>query len=229
MTARFVTLGWVVALGTAMALTACSSYSEKKAEERPQGLQSTSMLKSDQAIAGAWTYKNQQANLAVYKRIMIDPVTVYQGPEANFKDIEPADQAKYAAAVRDSFTKVIRTKYQVVGGAAPDVIRIHVTLLGVEPTVGGVATVSRVLPIGLAVNAVQAARDEGGTMTGGIDLAVEFFDSQSGELLAAAVRHVEPGAFNFESTLSTADTVNVSAEEAATKVRDALDKNLKKG
>jgi hypothetical protein len=229
MTARFVMLACVVSVGTAMGLTACSSYSEQKAAERPSSLQSTSYLASDQAVAGAWTYRSPQANLSKYRRVMIDPVTVYSGPEANFKDIAPADQAKYATAVSDSFSRVLREKYQVVGGAAPDVLRIHVTLLGVQPTVGGVATVSRALPVGLAVNAVRAAQSEGGTMTGGIDLAVEFFDSQTGEVVAAAVRHIEPGAFNLEATMSTSDTVNACADEAATKVRDALDKNLRRG
>jgi hypothetical protein len=227
MTARFVMLACAVSLGTAMGLSACSS--DEKPAERPSSLQSTSYLGSDQTVAGSWTYKSPQANFAKYRRVMIDPVTLYTGPEANFKEIEPADQTKYATAVGDSFSKILRQKYQLVGGAAPDVLRIHVTLIGVEPTVGGVATASRILPIGLAVNAVRGAQSEGGTMTGGIDLAVEFFDSQSGELVAAAVRHIMPGALNFEATLSTSDTVNVCAEDAATKVRDALDRNLTRG
>jgi hypothetical protein len=226
MKTRFVMLTHAVALGAALALTACE---QSAPEQRPSSLQSSSNLTTDQTVAGAWTYKSSQANFAKYRRVMIDQVTLYRGPEANFKEIEPADQVKYASAVGDRFARVLREKYQVVGGPAPDVMRIHVTLIGVEPTVGGVATVSRVLPVGLAVNAVRAADSQGGTMTGGIDIAVEFFDSQSSELLAAAVRHIEPGAFNFEATMSTSDTVNVCAEEAATKVRDALDRNLVRG
>jgi hypothetical protein len=226
MKTRFVMLTHAAALGAALTLTACA---EKTASGRPASLQSSSQLGADQTVAGAWTYRSTQANFSKYRRVMIDPVTVYSGPEANFKEIEPADRAKYATNVGDGFSRILREKYQVVGSPAPDVLRIHVTLIGVEPTVGGVATVSRVLPIGLAVNAVRAADSQGGTMTGGIDLAVEFFDAQSGELVAAAVRHIEPGAFNFEATMSTSDTVNVCAEDAATQVRDALDRNLRRG
>lgn len=217
----------IVFCGAIFALAACSS--DSGSNQAPTGLQASRNLASDSAVPGGWLYRNPQANFAKYRRIMVENVIIYSGPEARFEEIEPADRTRYAQLVGATFHEVLAKKYQFAGTPAADVLRIRVTLIGVDTTVGGVATLTRVLPVGLAVNAVRGAAGSGGTMTGGIDLAVEIFDSTSNELLAGAVRKIEPATFDFEATLSTTDTVKVCAEEAATKLREALDRNLVAG
>ena len=45
----------------------------------------------------------------------------------------------------------------------------------------------------------------------------------SGKVVAAAVRHLTPGAFDLEATLGTMDTAQAVAKEAATMLRARLD------
>lgn len=209
-------------IGTA-ALAACSS---SEPEEAPRGLASAGKLAPNPSISGAWIYRKPQVDFGKYRRVMFDRADVYNGPEASFGDFAESDQYRFAQIVTDEMVRVVGEKYQIAGGAAPDVVRIHPTLIGVRRTVGGVATVTRIVPYGIAINAVRGAAGAGGALTGGIELAVEVRDSQSNELLAAAVRQVSPATFDIAATTSTEATVRSCGEDAGKLLRDAMDKNM---
>jgi len=210
----------------AMALSACAGGGD--GQQRPGGLVSSRELKPDTSIGGAWIYRNPQANFAKYRAVLFENVAVYDGPEANFGSASAEDRQRYARLVGEEMRRAIGEKYRLVNAPGPDVIRIHATLIGVRGTTGGVATLTRVIPIGMAINAVRGAAGAGGTMTGGIELAVEFHDSQSNELLAGAVRQMTPGAFDIDATLSTDKTVQASGAAAGTALRDAMDRNMRR-
>jgi phosphopantetheinyl transferase len=96
-------------------------------------------------------------------------------------------------------------------------------LLGVQQTVPLVATASRFTPVGFALNGIQSLRGKKGSMTGSVQAALEVNDSQSGELLFAAVRRRSPVALDIESTLSTEKTVEAVADEFAKAIRKGID------
>jgi hypothetical protein len=95
--------------------------------------------------------------------------------------------------------------------------------MGVSETVPYVSTVTRVIPIGAAINLLSQGTGHGGTLTGSVTYGIEAFDSQSGKLVAAAVRRLTPGAFDISSTLGTMDTARAVARDAAAKLRATLD------
>ena len=66
------------------------------------------------------------------------------------------------------------------------------TLLGAKKTAGGVATATRVTPLGFATSALKSALGKSGTLTGSILYAVEAYDARTGELLIGAVRRRTP-------------------------------------
>jgi len=105
----------------------------------------------------------------------------------------------------------------------PDVARLRFTLIGVEETVPYVSTVTRVIPIGAAINMVSSAAGGGGTLTGSVTYAIEALDSESGKVVAAAVRRLTPGAFDLSSTMGTKETARAVAKDAAAKLRSRLD------
>jgi hypothetical protein len=205
-------------------LAACSSDRDGK----PTDLASSDQLQRDQNQRDKWTYRAQGVDFSKYRRFQFEPVAVYAGPDGSFGSISASDRHRLADIVGEQFTRVIGEKYSVVGAAGPDVARIRVTLLGVEGTVGGVATVSRILPVGIAVNAAKGVAGGSGSFTGSIEVAVEAFDSQSNDLLAAGIRRATPAVYDIEATFSTTETVRSSASGAATALREAIDKIQKK-
>jgi hypothetical protein len=213
----------ILLFGLAMVVVAgCSSSGQ---EQVPTGLSSAAQLQKTTATErGKWTYRKPGADMAKYQKFMFEPVVVYSGADNGFGSMSAEDRTAAATAIGEEFAKVIGEKYPVVTAPGPDVLRFRLTLIGVETTVGGVATVTRILPIGIAVNAVKGASGGAGSFTGSIDLALEIFDSQSDDLLAAAIRHQTPAVYDVEATLSTSATVRSSAHELADQLLAAINK-----
>lgn len=209
----------------AVVLSACASQETKKGVG---SLQSSSELTPDASIKGAFIYKNPNINFAQYRKVILDGVRLYEGPEANFGKASPTEKQRYADLVDIGLRRAIAKENRLVSRPGPDVIRIRPTLIGVRSTVGGAATLTRIIPIGAAINVVRGTSGSGGTMTGGIELAVEIYDSRSNRLLASAVRQINPGAFDFGATLSTEKTVEAAAADAGRTLQEALDRNLGK-
>ena len=129
-------------------------------------------------------------------------------------------------AIAELFTeetrKALGTKYPVVSAPGPGLARLRFTILGVSETVPYASAVTRVIPIGGAVNLLSRGAGHGGILTGSVTYGIEAFDSQSGKLVAVAVRRLTPGAFDISSTLGTMDTARAVASDAAAKLRSML-------
>jgi hypothetical protein len=154
---------------------------------------------------------------------MIEPVVVYAGPEASFGKMSEESRRRMASLVDEEFMKTVGEKFPLASSSGPDVLRIRLTLLGVEETVGALALTSRILPVGIAVNAIRGAAGESGSFTGSIELAFEAFDSQTGELLAAAIRRAAPAIYDVGAAASTATTVRSSARVLARQLNEVLE------
>jgi hypothetical protein len=100
---------------------------------------------------------------------------------------------------------------------------LRVTLLGGEKTKGGIATATRVTPLGFATSALKSALGKSGSFTGSLLYAVELYDARSNELLLAAVRRRTPDPLDVPATLSTTDTVKAVAREFADGARKRLE------
>lgn len=225
MTPQRTTIAAAFSIIVAVALAGCAGGGSQRP---PSGLASSAALQPNAAISGSWIYQNPQANLARYRAVLLDNVTVYDGPEANFGNATPAERQHYAQLVGQELRRTMGEKIRLVNYTGPDVIRLHPILIGVRQTVGGVATVTRVIPMGIAINAVRGAAGAGGTMTGGIELAAEFYDSQTNELVAGAVRQISPGAFDIDATLSTDRTVAAAAASAGRAISEGMQRAKQK-
>jgi hypothetical protein len=201
-------------------LAACSSDRE---DTPPAQLASSAELQHIQNQRNKWTYRKLGVDYSRYRRFHFEPVVVYAGPDGAFGSIPTSERRRLADIVGEEVTRVMRETYSVVDAPGPDVIRIRLTLLGVDETVGGVATITRVLPVGIAANAIRGVAGAPGSLTGSIELAMEVFDSQSNDLLAAAIRRITPAVYDVEATLSTTETVRSSARNGANLLRDAIE------
>lgn len=191
--------------------------------QAPSSLSSASKLSPD-AKGDSWTYRNPNASLGKFQSFIIQPTVVYSDPTAQWGGTTPDQRQKYAAYMTKALRDEVGTGYQIVDKPGPGVATLRFTLLGVEKTIGGVATVARATPMGFALHGIQSIRGKKGSMTGSVQAALEVSDSSSGELLFAAVRKRSPDALDIESTLSTEKTVEAVADDFAKAVRKGLDK-----
>jgi hypothetical protein len=193
------------------------------AAQAPSNLSSASRLSPD-GKGDSWTYRNPQASIGKYQSFMIAPTVVYSGAAAQWGNTTPEQRRKYAAYMTEALRKEIGSGYAIVDRPGPNVAVLQLTLLGVQNTIGGVATASRLTPMGLALNGIQSLRGKKGSMTGSVNAALEVSDSQNRELLFAAVRQRSPDALDIESTLSTEKTVEAVADDMAKSIRKGIDR-----
>ena len=97
------------------------------------------------------------------------------------------------------------------------------TILGATKTKGGVATATRVTPLGFAISGVKSALGKKGSFTGSVLYAVELYDARTNELLLAAVRRRTPDPLDVPATLSTTDTVKAVGREFGESARKRLE------
>ena len=193
-------------------------------DRAPVSLRSSSKMTQDSSGSESWTYVQPTSRFLKYRTVIVEPTTVYQGPDAQFEDIDKADRSKFAAIITDELRSELAKTFPAPAKPQADTLRLRLTLLGAQKTEGGIATATRVTPFGFATSAVKSALGKKGTLTGSVLFAVELYDARTNELLLAAVRRRTPDALDVPATLSTTDTVKSVARELADGARKRLEK-----
>ncbi|HXG80249.1 MAG TPA: DUF3313 domain-containing protein [Sphingomicrobium sp.] len=196
-------------------------------DHAPVGLTSAEELEQDKEGSESWTYMEPGLDLSKYRKVIVERAFVYDGPDAQFDGIEPAERAKIAEIFTTALGSELAGPFPAPAKAGADTLRLRVTILGAKKTKGGVATATRLTTFGLATNAVKSAAGKPGTMTGSVLFALEAFDGKTGELVAAGVRRRSPDALDITATLSTTDTVKAVARDFAENIRKRLEKSGK--
>jgi hypothetical protein len=80
-----------------------------------------------------------------------------------------------------------------------------------------------VTPIGFALNSVKSMAGKPGSFSGSAQVAFELMDSETGDLIAAALRRRSPDALDIGASTSTESTVGAIAKDAAKAIRAGLD------
>jgi Protein of unknown function (DUF3313) len=204
-----------------LALGGCAAQTESI--DRPVGIDPGVELQASSKEPGAWTYRAPGVDLASYRRFILDTPRIYRGEGASFGGLSDQEVQQIGEMFVEETRTALGTKHPVMTEPGPGVARLRFTIVGVSDTVPYVSTVTRVIPIGAAINLLSQGAGRGGTLTGSVTYGIEAFDSQSGKLLAAAVRQLTPGAFDISSTLGTMDTSRAVARDAAAKLRSTLD------
>lgn len=210
------------ALATLLLLGGCSAQSQST--DKPMGVFGDVALTKNAEAPGAWSYLAPGADLSRYTSFMLDPPVVFRGEGSSYGDLSNADADLIGYMFVDATRKALTPKFPVVTRPGPNTARLRFTLVEVSSTIPYVSTATRIIPIGAAINILKGGTVGGGTLTGGVTYGVEAFDSVSGQRVAAAVRHLTPGAFDLEATLGTMDTARAVANEAAQMLRARLDK-----
>ena len=206
----------------ALLLGAAPAFAQTR-DRAPVGLKSSSKMQQDKADSESWTYAQPREVFGKYRTLIVDNTVVYNGPDAQFDGINAADRAKFAGIVTNELRSELAKTFPAPASVQPDTLRLKVTLLGAQRTKGGVATATRVTPMGFGLSALKSALGKGGSFTGSVLFAVELYDARTNELLLAAVRRRHPDPLDVPATLGTEETVKAVAREFA----DSATKRLK--
>ena len=192
-------------------------------DQPPVSLPYSSKMSQDAPGSESWTYAQPRSAFQRYRTVIVDPTVVYSGPDAQFEDIPYADRSRFADMITQELRTEMAKSFPQPAKPQADTLRIRVTLLGARKTVGGIATATRVTPLGFATSALKSALGKKGTLTGSVLLAVEVFDARTNQLMLAAVRRRAPDPLDVPATLSTSDTVRSVARDFSERARKRLE------
>lgn len=157
-----------------------------------------------------------------YDKMIVDPVTLYRGPDNQFVKMEEKDRLALAAYMQSRFTETLRPRFAIVGAPASGTLRLRLTLTGAKATTAVIGPLSHVDVAGGIYNSVQSIRGREGSMTGSVSYAVEIYDAPSNRLLLAFVAKQYPNAMNLGATFSALDASKVGIDKGADALLEQL-------
>lgn len=119
-------------------------------------------------------YEKPDVKWNTYKKLLVDPITVYYHPDAVNRNIQPDELKKLTDYFYDEIIKALGDAYPVVDDPGQDVLRVRVAITDIIPT-------------NTVVNLVTAAAVLMPLNMGGASMEAELLDSVSNERLAAII------------------------------------------
>ncbi len=168
----------------------------------------------DETSRTPYRYKGQ-VDWRSYNKIIVDPVSIYNGSDNQFVKMAENDKSLLASYMREQFTEKLRTRFAIASIPGPATLRLHLTLTGAKTTTPVLGPFSHIDLGGGAYNAVQAARGREGSMTGSVNYAVELYDAMSNRLLLAYVTKQYPNAMNVGASFSSLAASKVGIRKGA--------------
>jgi hypothetical protein len=150
-----------------------------------------------------------------YTQVIVEPVAVYQGSDAQFKKLSENDKHELAQYMQAQFSEKLSERFQIVKDPSPNALRVRLTLTGAKASTQFVSTVTHFDVAGTPYNAVQAARGKEGLMMGSVSYAVEIHDASTDHLLNAYVEKQYPNAMNLKSTIGALSAAKTGIRKGA--------------
>ena len=200
-----------IALCTALA--ACSTLQPVPYS----GIASSSKMRMNQRdTTGRMPYEYKaDINWARYTAFIIDPVAIYGGADNQFEKISEEDKENLATYMQAMFTEKLSKRFRNSVVPGNETLRIKLTLTGAKANTNVLNTVMHFDLLGGPYNAVQAARDKEGMLSGSVSFAVEVHDSATNALLGAYVAKQYPNAWNLTAGMGSMAASEVGVQKGA--------------
>lgn len=157
-----------------------------------------------------------------YRAMVIEPVTLYQGSDNQFGDMEQADRQQLASYMQKKFTEELRPRFRQVSAPAPDALRLKLTLTGADTTTPFVGTFTKFDLAGGPYNIVQSIRGGQGMFSGSVNYAVEIYDASTNHLLHAYLAKQYPNAMNVSASVGSLSAAEVGIDKGAEELAEQL-------
>ena len=176
-------------VGTASAETADDALTFGKYEAKGF-LTDYSNLPKTADEEGAFRYRDPDADLGRYDKLLVDRIKIWFKDDSEYKGIDPDELKMLTDYFYEAIEKAVGDAYPMVSDARPDVLRLRIALTDVVPNKPEASVTSLIVPflwVGEA-GAGAATREVGSTpFTGQATLELEALDSTSSQQLAAYI------------------------------------------
>ncbi len=177
-------IGLLVLLG--LCTSCASTYSSRSV--KPSGfLGDYSQLRKGQGQEPLLIYLNPATDIRVYDKILIDPIVGYIGSNSRLAQLSVEDRQTLLNYFQATLREQLGKDYEIASKPGPGVFRLSIALVDAKGSKAMMDTLSTVVPIGLALSALERVA-LGKTLTAGsVRIEAEAVDTQTGMQLAAMV------------------------------------------
>ena len=179
-----------------LVVTGCAATQEAKSVEKSGFLGDYSLLKEGERSTfqqGAenqalLVYKNPAADWRKYRKIWLDPVTVWMSQkDSQLKDVSIEDRQRLAALLWSKLDEYLREDYQMTSQAGPDVMRVQAAITEAESSYAVLDTVTSIIPQTRLLSGMKSLATGVSAFTGSASVEIKMTDSATEAILAEAV------------------------------------------
>jgi hypothetical protein len=177
-------------------LGGCAATQEAKSVEKSGFLGNYALLKEgqrsmikegseDQAL---WIYMNPDADWRKYKKILLDPVTLWMSQkDSQLKDVSVEDRQRLAALFWSKLDEELRKDYEITREPGPDVMQIQVAITEAGDSNATLDTVTSLIPQTRLLTGAKGLATGVSGFAGSASAELKVSDTSTGTILTAAV------------------------------------------
>ncbi|NKB80549.1 MAG: DUF3313 family protein [Nitrospirales bacterium] len=212
--------GMLFMLGIAC-LTGCSDTHQARDVHLSGFLGDYSLLQPGGDGEALLTYRNPKADFSKYRKVYVDPIMVWRWTESDSSKVSQEDLQRLANELRSKIIWKLNQDYIMVPSLGPEMMRIQVVLT--EATQSNVAMdiFSTLMPGGRLVTGTQQLATGTQAFVGRASIEGKITDSQSGEILLAAVDR-RAGGRTLDGSMDSWDDVRQAFEHWAVRLSQKL-------
>ena len=150
-------------------------------------LEDYSILRKGGEGEASLVYWSQTANFAAYDKVVIDPVTVWLGPNSSLKNVSPKVRQRLANEFHAAIVKELSKDFGVVKELVPGTMRVRVALTDAKESNPTLDTISTYIPQARMLQTVATMGSDTAGFVGEASAEGEVRDALTGALLAAGV------------------------------------------
>ena len=187
----------LVAISLLLVAGGCASTQEAKSVQKSGFLGDYSKMKEGQRGSffsqGAqgqalWVYKNPDVDWRKYRKVQLDPVTVWMSQkDSQLKDVSVEDRQRMAALLWSKLDESLKKDYEMTSSPGPDVLHIQAAITEAESSNVALDMVTSIyLPAKVLAGGASMARGVAG-FAGSASAEMRVTDSETGTILVEAV------------------------------------------
>ena len=199
-------------------LSGCASTQQARSAKESGFLGDYSMLKEGKKDETLLIYKNPQADWKRYRKVILDPVTLWIGKDSQLQDVSAEDRKRMADLFWLKLHEALKTDYEMVNSPGPDVMHIQAAITEAETSNPVLDTVSSIVPQLRVLTGAKGVVTGVSGFTGSASVEMKVTDSSDKTLLAAAVDR-RGGTKNLSGLTNSWNDVEESFRYWAEKVR----------
>jgi len=184
-------------LAITLVVTGCAATQEAKSVEKSGFLGDYSLLKEGErsTVSGGsaentalLVYKNPATDWRKYKKIQLDPVTLWMSQkDSQLNDVSVEDRQRLAALLWKQLDEQLRKDYEMTSQGGSDVLRIQTAITEAGDSNATLDTVTSIVPQTRLLSGMKSLATGVSAFTGSASAEIKITDGADGTILLEAV------------------------------------------